>query len=101
MILRHDGVLECASFGIKDARLGEVVGLMFVPKKGVSVPSVQELLQSVRGKLAGFKIPKAEHVFMTKGPEDLLPRGATGKILKREVREKINAKLASQKGSKL
>merc|ERR1719174_2676937 len=76
---RNDSVHECAAFGIKDERLGEVVGLMVYFKAGAT-------------PLSAFKIPLEKNVFFT---ETTLPRGATGKILKRAIRDKINAALAA------
>jgi len=85
-------VFECAAFGIKDRRLGEVVGLMVVPKPGESI-SPEEVLQTMSPHLAAFKMPKLNHVFFQHDP---LPRGATGKILKRTIRDQINSQLETQ-----
>ena len=78
-------------------RLGERVGVMFVPKKGQSL-SRPELLNFVQGKLANFKIPKPEDMFFQ---NEILPRGATGKILKRAIREEINTRLEKSKQSRI
>ncbi len=92
-----DKVMELAAFAIKDDRLGERVGVMFVPKKGQSL-SRPELLNFVQGKLANFKIPKPEDMFFQ---NEILPRGATGKILKRAIREEINTRLEKSKQSRI
>eukprot|EP00511_Aplanochytrium_stocchinoi_P002341 CAMPEP_0204838622 /NCGR_PEP_ID=MMETSP1346-20131115/31368_1 /ASSEMBLY_ACC=CAM_ASM_000771 /TAXON_ID=215587 /ORGANISM="Aplanochytrium stocchinoi, Strain GSBS06" /LENGTH=577 /DNA_ID=CAMNT_0051974783 /DNA_START=115 /DNA_END=1848 /DNA_ORIENTATION=- len=85
-------VFECAAFGIKDERLGEVVGLMVVPKAGESTTQA-EILETVKPRLAAFKVPQQHHIFFQSDP---LPRGATGKTLKRTIRDRINAKLESK-----
>lgn len=87
-------VLECAAFGIPDERLSEVVGLMVVPNSAGSGITAQELWSAVAGKIAGFKIPEVRHIFVTM---ERLPRGATEKILKREIRDSIAKKLGSTK----
>ena len=52
----------------------------------------------VKGKIAGFKIPKPEDMFFQ---NEILPRGATGKILKREVRNQINDMLEKAKQGRM
>ena len=46
------------------------------------------MIAGVKGSLAGFKVPLPVNLFVTPDP---LPRGATGKIPKKEIRDKINA----------
>ena len=87
----HEKVMESCVFAIKDNRLGERVGVMLVPKKGQTLSRL-ELLRHVEGKIAAFKIPKPEDVFFQ---QEILPRGATGKILKRAVRDRVNEMLAN------
>jgi len=81
-------ILECAAFGIPDERLGEVVGLMAVPMPGCEGVTGKELLDSVGGKLAAFKLPELGNIIIT---TERLPRGATEKIQKREIRDKVVA----------
>ena len=88
----HDSVMECAAFGIKDSRLGERVGVVVVPKKGHASVRKSDLIRAVRSKLANFKIPSEKDLFFS---EHALPRGATGKILKRAIRDRINAELSN------
>jgi len=82
-------ILEAACFGVKDARLGEEVGLMVQLSPGKNL-TAQEMLKRVKGKLASFKVPMEKYIFFTESP---LPRGATGKTLKRAIRDKINKEL--------
>ena len=90
----NSAVHEVSCFGVKDARLGETVGLLILLKQGQKIdPSVMVSDMRASGALAHFKIPDAKHVFFTTEP---LPRGATGKILKRVIRDDINARLAAK-----
>lgn len=77
-ILGFGGVTECAVIGSPDERLGEV-GLAFVIGKGDSLTE-QQVIDHCRERLANFKVPRRV-VFV-----DDLPRGAVGKVLKRELR---------------
>ena len=90
-------IMECTAFGVPDTRLGEDIALMVYFKPGQPQPSVAQLREAVSGSLANFKQPKAEHIFITNKP---LPRGATGKIQKAEVR-KIAAQRLQHQNSKL
>jgi len=91
-------ILECAVFGIKDNRLGEVPGIVVVLKPGIKNVSACVLYERVQNKIAKFKIPKIEHILFS---ENILPRGATGKILKRVVRDKVNEALSLGAKAKL
>jgi fatty-acyl-CoA synthase len=79
-IYDHSAVLECAVIGVPDEKWGEVPAAILVLKPGKTL-DVAELVEHCRGKLAGFKVPK--HVRFV----EALPKGGTGKILKRELRE--------------
>ncbi len=79
-IYEHPAVYEAAVFGVPDPRLGEQVAAAVVLKPGVSLNAL-ELQAHVGSKLAAFKVP-TQITFSTAQ----LPRGATGKILKRELR---------------
>eukprot|EP00924_Labyrinthula_sp_SR-Ha-C_P013029 maker-scaffold_12-snap-gene-7.54-mRNA-1 protein AED:0.02 eAED:0.02 QI:117/0.5/0.33/1/1/1/3/0/619 len=98
----HPDVLECCVFAIKDERLGEEVGAVVVTKRGITLNQEteqrlkKEILEICDKSLAKFKTPYARHIFF-QDANNILPRGGTGKILKREVREKINALLETQK----
>jgi acyl-CoA synthetase (AMP-forming)/AMP-acid ligase II len=79
-LYEHPAVLECAVFGAPDERWGEVVVAAVVARPGVAVTAV-DLVDHCRTRLAGYKKPQLV-VF-----HDELPKGATGKILKRTLRE--------------
>jgi len=81
IIYQHPDILECAVIAVPDDRWGEVPKALVTVREG-SCPSEQEILDHCRRHLAGFKVPKSVE-FM-----ESLPKGGTGKILKRLLREK-------------
>jgi long-chain acyl-CoA synthetase len=82
-IYEHASVHEAAVFGIPHERLGEELAAAVHPKDGYVVV-VEELQAFVGERLASFKVPTRVIVLDTR-----LPRGATGKILKRQLRDGI------------
>lgn len=79
-IFSNASVLECAVIAIPDERWGEVPKAIIVLKEGQQL-SEQELIDYCRTQLPGFKVPKSIEF------RDTLPKGGTGKILKKELRE--------------
>ncbi|HKS39918.1 MAG TPA: fatty acid--CoA ligase [Blastocatellia bacterium] len=80
-VYSHASVFECAVVAVPDDRWGEVPKALVVLKPGESLTE-QELIEHCRTRLPGFKVPKSIEFF------DSLPKGGTGKILKKELREK-------------
>ncbi|THA41495.1 fatty acyl-CoA synthetase [Streptomyces sp. A1547] len=80
VLYTHPGVAEAAVVGLPDERWIEAVTAVVVPRGGVTEA---ELLAYARERLAGFKAPKRV-LFV-----DALPRNASGKILKRELRDRF------------
>ena len=64
--------------GIPHASLGEEVGAAVALKPGAET-TPEELRAFVKSQVAAYKYPR--HVWLV----DALPKGATGKILKREI----------------
>jgi acyl-CoA synthetase (AMP-forming)/AMP-acid ligase II len=66
---------------VPSERWGEEVKAVIVAKPG-RVPQQDDIIRWARKRLAGFKVPKTVDVI------EAFPRSATGKILKRKLREK-------------
>jgi acyl-CoA synthetase (AMP-forming)/AMP-acid ligase II len=80
VLATHDAVVEAAVVGIPDDRWGEAVHAFVVLAPG-SRATPRELMLHARSRLADYKIPTG-YAFL-----DALPRNASGKILRRELRE--------------
>jgi fatty-acyl-CoA synthase len=81
VLYAHPAVFECAVIAIPDDRWGEVPKAIITLKPGQCATEA-ELLDHCRRHLASFKVPKSVE-FM-----EALPKGGTGKILKKVLREK-------------
>ncbi|MGY1673039.1 acyl-CoA synthetase [Geodermatophilus sp. SYSU D00710] len=79
VLYQHPAVAEVAVFGIPHPRWIEAVAAVVVPREGQRAEPA-ELVAFCRERLAGFKTPR--HVVVA----DALPKNASGKILKRELR---------------
>jgi acyl-CoA synthetase (AMP-forming)/AMP-acid ligase II len=79
-IYQHPAVLECAVFGVPDDDWGEALKAVVVLKPGMSV-SAEEIVELTRRELASYMKPKTVEFIAA------LPKGPTGKILKRELRD--------------
>ena len=77
-LFRHPAVAEACVFGVPDARLGEEVGAIVHPRGAVTA---DELRRFVGERIAAYKVPR--HLWLTDAP---LPRNASGKPLRRELR---------------
>lgn len=75
----HPAVSEAAVVGRPDARWGEVPVAFVVVVAGTAVGS-EELVEHCRGQLARFKVPRTVTLI------ESLPRNASGKVLKRQLR---------------
>ncbi len=84
-IFAHPAVLECAVVPAPDARWGEVPAAFVVLKEGEKL-TAKDLEEFLEPRLARFKIPRV--IEFLEGP---LPKTGTGKIIKRELRERFRA----------
>ncbi|ORB91279.1 long-chain-fatty-acid--CoA ligase [Mycobacterium persicum] len=78
VLYEHPAVAEAAVIGIPHDSLGEEVGAAVALKKGVEV-SPDELRDYVKDRIAAYKYPRRVWLI------DALPKGPTGKVLKREI----------------
>lgn len=82
-LYRHPAVAECCVFGVPDARLGEEVGAAVMPKPGERVDA-ESLRAHCAAIIAKHKVPHYLWVL-----DEPLPRNASGKFLKRDLRERL------------
>ncbi|NUS06629.1 MAG: acyl-CoA synthetase [Nonomuraea sp.] len=82
VIYQHPAVAEAAVFGVPDERWIEAVTAAVVLREGAGLTSA-ELTAFLRERLAAFKTPK-NVVFV-----ESLPKNASGKVLKRELRARF------------
>jgi long-chain acyl-CoA synthetase len=79
VLYEHPAVVEAAVVGIPDAVLGEEVGAAVVLKPGAA-ETAEDIQEYVKSEVAAYKYPRKVWLL------EALPKGPTGKILKREIR---------------
>ncbi|WP_194903680.1 FadD3 family acyl-CoA ligase [Catenulispora rubra] len=85
ILLGFGPIEQAAVVSVPDDRLGEV-GCAFVVLRSGQKTSAREVIGWARAHMANFKVPRQVHFV------DLLPRNAGGKVLKDELRGRINAR---------
>jgi long-chain acyl-CoA synthetase len=88
VIYRHDAIAECCVFGVHDDRLGEEVGVAIVTKPGTSLTD-EDVRAHCASIMAKHKIPR--YIWFM---DEALPRNASGKFLKRDLRDRLAPKNA-------
>jgi long-chain acyl-CoA synthetase len=83
VIYTHPAVREVAVFGIPDPKWGEIVKAVVVLMPGKTF-TADELIAYCRRSLANFKVPRSIQFSETE-----LPKSASGKILKRVLRDPL------------
>jgi fatty-acyl-CoA synthase len=80
----HGSVAEVAVIGAPDEKWGETVVAVVVPREGCSI-TLDEVREFAGASLARFKLPTRLHIV------DVLPRTASGKVLKYRLRESFDS----------
>jgi acyl-CoA synthetase (AMP-forming)/AMP-acid ligase II len=79
VVQEHPAVAEVAVIGIPDETWGESIVAIVAPKPGATVDP-EDLIAYCRDHLAAYKCPRRVEV------RDVLPRNASGKLLKPQLR---------------
>jgi acyl-CoA synthetase (AMP-forming)/AMP-acid ligase II len=78
-IYGHPDVMEVAVIGVPDAKWGEAVKAVCAPKPGTTIDA-DSIMDWARERIAGFKVPRSVDIIPA------LPRNASGKILRKDLR---------------
>jgi long-chain acyl-CoA synthetase len=84
VLYQHPDVAAAAVVGVPDELYGEEVAAVVVLKQGART-NEQEVIDYCKARLADFKCPKTVHFV------DDIPKGPTGKLLKRELARMLSA----------
>lgn len=83
--LTNAAIAEACVFAVEDERLGEEVGVAVFFRPDTAL-TIQDLRDHVSGLLAHYKVPR--HIWISAEP---LPRNASGKFLRRALKESLMA----------
>jgi long-chain acyl-CoA synthetase len=87
VVYAYPDTYECACFGLPHQRLGEDLAVAVYARPGRTLDP-EDLRRHVAAHLAAFKVPSQVFVFA-----EPLPRNASGKLLRRSLRDRIVAGL--------
>jgi long-chain acyl-CoA synthetase len=79
VLYEHPGIAEAAVIGRPDDRFGEELVAIVAPAPGTEL-TAEDVIEFARERLAAYKYPREVRIV------DALPKGPTGKILKKELR---------------
>ncbi|MDO9711056.1 class I adenylate-forming enzyme family protein [Paracraurococcus lichenis] len=88
VLAAHPAVRDAVVIGLPDAKWGERVHAVIVPREGAALAEA-ELLDWSRGRLAGYKRPRSCSFLR----DEEIPRNATGKVLHRVLKAQLAATL--------
>lgn len=89
VLLSHPGVADVAVIGTPDALRGEDVLAVVVVRPNVTLPTERDLIRFCRERLANYKVPR-QILF-----RETLPRGGTGKVVKRLLKKELELETCS------
>jgi acyl-CoA synthetase (AMP-forming)/AMP-acid ligase II len=81
VLFEHAAVLDAAVIGVPSEQWGETVKAVVVLREEGRA-TAEEIIEFCRGRLAGYKLPRSVDFI------EAIPRNASGKALKRELRER-------------
>jgi long-chain acyl-CoA synthetase len=82
VLYSHPDVREAATIGVPDEKYGEAVKSFVALKEG-AIATCEELVRYCRSKLADYKCPQTIELVVD------IPKSATGKLLKKELRDGV------------
>ncbi len=83
VLYEHEAVAAAATIGVPDPLYGEEVAAFVVLKEGAPAVTESEIIAYCRERLADFKCPKTVRFVAD------IPKGPTGKLLKRELAQRF------------
>jgi HIP---CoA ligase len=87
VLLQHPDIAHVAVVAMPDERLGEVTAAFVVPRAGRQ-PDPAEVVGWCRDRMANYKVPRRIEIIVA------LPLNPSGKVLKRELRERLSDPLS-------
>jgi acyl-CoA synthetase (AMP-forming)/AMP-acid ligase II len=78
-LFEHPDIADAAVIGVPSVKWGETILGFVVPREGKAI-AVDDLIEFCRDRLAGYKVPRLFEFV------DQLPRNASGKVLKKDLR---------------
>ncbi len=84
-LITHPGIADIGVIGVPDDEAGEIPLAFVVPAPGAVMPTLEMLQAHIEGELSHYKQVRAIRVV------DEIPKAASGKILRRVLREMVAA----------
>ena len=82
LLVTHPGIVDAAVIGIADDEAGELPKAFIVPADPAKVPSLDDIQSFMSDHVASYKLIRLTEVL------EAIPKSASGKILRRELRER-------------